>query len=207
MAHKNTPAKLVKELKVTKTQAVLAGVERYKQRQQKLIDAADFEKVEKKFRKVLKASVSSFQKSVRATFCAELGIKPKQIRVGISRDDIRYMYVEVEINIVIGTVDQSYDISNCYARYPDEENVLSTNAQNLLMHMRQLVADYDAAKDNHKRLMASTGADNLATIRKQLKHRLQSTQQLSDMQVAQALIAQKSHREDIDAVLDELVAS
>ena len=216
---------LAKDIKVTKSQLVMAAVQRYQERKQAQIDNFDFdarkdalkaeaEKIHQKLAKLLKAHVR-----------AVTGIKSNMLETKLHTRNYTFdsrseLYIDVTVSIC--ETDTTYrvqiaKVELCETSYSNAITprlpmyITKGNACNedprivdLLYKLLDTTKQLHDLKAEHTKLLKSLDTETITHVRQVLKRELKSEAQLADMQVARALVTSTAHCTDIDTALDGL---
>ena len=216
---------LAKDIKVTKSQLVMAAVQRYRDRKQEQIDNFDFEAR----RDVLKAEAEKIHqklaKLLKAHVRAVTGIKSNMLETELCLRQYKYnSRVEIRTGVIVrlcGTdTTELAQITKATSReltYPDANpprpsvvtleglgDTPDPHAVGLLSELLDAKKRLLALTLEYGTLRDSLSTENVTHVRQVLKRELKSEAQLADIQVARALVTSTAHCTDIDTALDGL---
>lgn len=194
---------LAKDLRVNKTQAVMAAEERYKQRVRVQIDKLNYTKLLAKFKKDMKGDLKSLQEKITADITKKTGLYARLIDVQYNAnttdeyEDLSSIIWEADF-IGVEIYEEIYFVNSAPPWFSNGTITLFKRVATRVKEQRELYQSYNG-------LQYKIGFNEMVKVRKALKEQLKSSQQLSDMQVVNAVLSQKDHVKDIDTVLDALL--
>lgn len=189
---------IAKEQNITKTQAVLAAVERYKQRQQKLLDAFDLDGHDKKFMSSVDKQLKILKKAFKAMIAKEIGLKGSYVDVSISREydgniqkkiqfvEFAYVKVTLDLGMMGETTGANIDVGYDRSKYDESSLVKYGFPSSVMVPLRELISLMESAStvlDDYKNIKKTLSEEAVSEMRRRLQGKLQSTKQLTDMQV------------------------